>query len=136
MADKKVTKKMVLEGIKVAVENGADFGEVSKEDVMSYVETTIAQLDAKAEKSKERASKKKAEGNAFKDAIAAVLTDEFQTIDDIVAKVDFEDATRAKITARLSQLVKDGAAHKTTVSVGDNKRVAYAAGPAPVEEAE
>ena len=136
MAEKKITKRTVLEAIK-AVAADVDFGEgVTSEDVIAYVDTTIEQLDNKAKKAAERAAERKAKGDELRDAVAAVLTDEYKTIADITAEVDFEDITPAKITARLTQLVKANLAHKTKVDAGGRKVNGYAAGPAPAEDAE
>ena len=139
--EKKVTKKDVLVAIKALVPADAEFvvGDVTVtgEDVAAYADTTLAQLAAKAAKAKERAAEKKVEGDALRDAVLAVLTDEYQPIADIAAKIDVEDVTPAKVTARLTQLVKADLANKTQIKVGDRKVMGYAAGPAPeVEDAE
>jgi len=139
MENTKVTKKVVLEAVKAAAENGADFGAVSAEDVIAYAETTIAQLDAKAAKAKEKAAEKKADGDALRAAVESAVSDEFQTIDEITATVQgmdgYEDVTKSKVTARLTQLVKANAIHKAQVKLEDGRKVmAYALGEAPVEE--
>ena len=133
--EKKITKKEVLMAIKTVAENGAvDFGSVSADDVIAYVDTTIAQLEQKAVKAKERAAQKKAEGDALRDAVQAVLTDKFQTIAAITEQLNIEGLTPAKVTARLTSLVKADLAHKDKVDAGDGRKVnGYAAGPAPVE---
>ena len=139
--EKKITKKDVLVALKEMVAEGAKVtvngNVVTAEDVFAYVDTTLAQLAAKAAKAKERAAEKKVEGDALRDAVLAVLTDKYQPIADIAAKVEFEDVTPAKVTARLTQLVKADLANKTQIKVGDRKVMGYAAGPAPeVEDAE
>lgn len=139
--EKKITKKDVLVALKEMVADDAKVtvngNVVTAEDVFAYVDTTLAQLAAKAAKAKERAAEKKVEGDALRDAVLAVLTDEYQPIADIAAKVEFEDVTPAKVTARLTQLVKADLANKTQIKVGDRKVMGYAAGPAPeVEDAE
>ena len=91
-------------------------------------------MDNKAAKAKERAAEKKAEGDALREAVAAVLTDEYQTIAAIAAQVEGDDITPAKVTARLTQLVKADLAHKTKVKDGERTVNGYAAGPASVEE--
>ena len=141
MSEVKVTKKVVLEAIKAAAENGAEFGEVSAADVIAFAETSIAQLDAKAAKAKERAAKNKAEGDALRAIVESAVSDEYQTIDAITAKVaeteGYEDVTKSKVTARLTQLVKSGAIHKVQGKTEDNRKVMmYALGEAPVEDAE
>lgn len=111
----KVTKAMVLTGVKFAAENGADFGEVSADDVIAYVDTTLAQLAAKAAKAKEKAAEKKAVGDALRDKIESMLTDELQTIDAFVKAIDDEEVTKAKVAYRLAALVKQGKASKGKV---------------------
>ncbi len=142
MADTiKITKKMVLEAVKAAAEAGAEFGEtVTAEDVIAYANTAIAQLDAKAAKAKERAAKNKAAGDELRAVVEGALTDELQTIDTITAAVNavegYEDITKSKVTARLTQLVKAEVAHKEQVKAGDRKVMAYALGAVVAEDAE
>lgn len=137
---KKVTKKMVLEVIeknldRFVYEEGA---EVTEEDVKAYVENSLAQLDARYEKSKERAAKKRAESDALKDAVYAVLTDDAQSISDILPQVEgaAEDITRAKVVNRLSKLVAEGAAEKDTVRVDGSRLTVYKLAGAPAETVE
>ena len=139
MSEVKITKKVVLEAIKVAAES-MDFGEVvTAEDVIAYADTAIAQLDAKAAKAKERAAKNKAEGDELRAAVESAVTDELQTIDAITAAVNamegYEDVTKSKVTARLTQLVKAGSIHKEQIKTEDGRKVmAYANGPATEAE--
>lgn len=131
----KVTKAQVLEAI-IALAKGEEIT-VDTADIVEYAETTIAQLAAKAEKAKARAAEKKANGDELKTAVAAVLTDEYQTVEQIAAQIEGEDITNAKIVARLTALVKAGEAHKTDIKVDNKTRKAYAAGPATdTEDAE
>ena len=51
------------------------------------------------------------------------MTDEFQTIDDIVAQVAEEGVTKAKVTARLTQLVKAEMAEKDQIKADDGRKV-------------
>ena len=141
MAEVKITKKVVLEAIKAAAE-GMDFGDVvTAADVIAYADTAIAQLEAKAAKAKERAAEKKADGDALRAVVENAVSDDLQTIDDITAKVvkteGYEDVTKSKVTARLTQLVKSGVIHKVQVKTEDNRKVmAYALGEAPAENVE
>ena len=137
MADKKVTKvtkKMVLEAIKNVAVNGdpdyVDFGvDVTADDVVDYVDTTLAQLEKKNEKAKERAAEKKADGDALASVIAGVLTDNLQTVDEIVTAVNavdgYADVTKSKVVARLTQLVKANVARKEQVKIDTRKIMAY-----------
>ena len=96
-----------------------------KEDMLTFIDEQVAQLAAKAEKAKERAAARKAEGDELRAVVKSVLTDEAQTIDQIVAQIEGEDVTKAKVTARLSQLVKTGEAVKDMAKVGDRKLTVY-----------
>lgn len=144
MADTvKITKKVVLEAIRTAAEAGSvDFGDVvSADDVIAYADTAIAQLDAKAAKAKEKAAEKKADGDALRAVVEGAVSDELKTIDAITEAVQavdgYEDVTKSKVTARLTQLVKAGSIHKEQVKTEDGRKVmAYALGAAEVEDAE
>lgn len=125
MADVKITKKMVLEAIVKAAKAGVDFEGVTADDVIAYAETTIAQLDGKAAKAKEKAAEKKAEGDALRDAVKAVLTEEPKTITQIVAEINDPELTNAKVVARLTALVNAGEAFKSDVKVENRKVKAY-----------
>ena len=123
--EKKVTKRENFEAI-IAVLNDA-----GREDLAAVVAHEIELLDNKAAKAKANAAKKKTEGDALSDAVAAALTDEFCTIADITAKVEFDgEVSTAKVQYRLNDLVKRGIATKEQVTVGegDSKRklMAYA----------
>lgn len=132
--NEKVTKKVILEAIRRVAEDGVDFGtEVTADDVLAYVDTTIAQLDAKTEKAKERAAKKRAEGDDLRDKVKDLLTDDYQTVADIVAQIDDPEITNAKVVARLTSLCKADLAHKVELKVDKRKVKGYAAGPAPVD---
>lgn len=98
--------------------------EAGHEDLAKVITHEIELLDNKAAKAKATAAKKKTEGDALRDAVQAVLTDELQTIAEITAKVDGEDVTPAKVQFRLNALVGVGIAAKEQVTVGegDGKR--------------
>ena len=137
----KVTKAQVLEALVAYFEDpenavSIELGDVTvnTEDIVEYANTTIEQLAAKATKAKERAAEKKAEGDVLRAAVASVLTTEYQTLDEIFEQIDGEDLTKAKITARLTQLVRSGEAHKTDVKIDGKVRKAYAAGPLPEDQ--
>lgn len=96
-----------------------------RDEMVAFLDEQIASLAAKAEKAKERAAARKAEGDELRAVVQSVLTDEVQTIDAIVAQIEGEDVSKAKVTARLSQLVKAGEAVKEMVSVEGRKLTAY-----------
>lgn len=98
--------------------------------IVEFCENEIAALEKKAEKAKERAAKKRAEGDELKNVVASILTSEFQTISDVAEQIEGEDITVGKISYRLNALVKEGIAVKEDVTVEVNgknsKRKAYA----------
>ena len=129
MAETKTNKREVLAAIKAVAEAGTDFAGVPAEDVISFVDTSIAQLDAKAESSRKRAEAKRAEGDALRGVIAGFVTDVPTTIDDITAAVQgvdgYAEVTKSQVTARLTQLNKLGKVEKSKVKAGDRTLVAY-----------
>ena len=133
MAEKKITKREVFEAVKDYFENGdiAVIGDADAEvDVDAVVEVmtkAIEQLDKKNEAAKKRAAEKKTQGDEVRAAVKAVITDELQTIDQIFEQVEVEgvELTRAKVTARLTQLVKLGEIAKEKVKAGDRTVMGY-----------
>ena len=116
--EKKITKREnFLSIIEVLVEAG-------HEDLANVIKHEIELLQNKAAKAKATAAKKKVEGDALRDAVQAVLTDELATIAEVTAKVEGEDVTSAKVQFRLNALVSAGIASKEQVVVGegDSKR--------------
>lgn len=113
--EKKVTKRENFEAI-IAVLN-----EAGREDLAKVVAHEIELLDNKAAKAKAKAAEKKTEGDALRNAIQAVLTDELATIKEITDKVEGEDITSAKVQFRLNALVNAGIARKEQVTVGEGE---------------
>ena len=98
---------------------------VTGEALQAFAENEIALLDKKAVKAKERAATKKAEGDELTEAVrAAMSTEEFEPIAEIAARVEGEDVTAAKVSYRLTSLVKSGEAVKEqiTVSGGEGQK--------------
>lgn len=120
---KKVTKKEMFTEIKTVLADRAD--------IVEFCEKEIAALDRKAEKAKERAAKKRSEGDELKDIVKSVLTSELQTTADIMEQIEGEEVTIGKISYRLNALVKEGVAWKEDVTIETSegkkvKRKAYA----------
>lgn len=111
----KITKREMY----TAIMNGVATGEFAytAEEISAFCANEIALLDKKAIKAKENAAKKRAEGDELTEAVLAVLTPDFEPIADIAARVDFPDATVAKITNRLSNLYKAGKADKAEIEI-------------------
>jgi hypothetical protein len=105
----------------------AEAGKTEWADVITH---EIELLDNKAAKAKATAAKKKVEGDALRDTVQGVLTDELQTIADITAQIDGDDISTAKVQYRLNALVANGIARKEQVVVGEGeskrKLMAYA----------
>ena len=117
MEEKKMTKKDYFVEIKEVLENA---NEIALAEVMAH---EVELLENKAIKNKERAAQRKIEGDELRDTISNILVDEFQTIDEIVEQLDDEEITKAKVVARLTQLVNLGEAIKEQVKTEDGKKV-------------
>lgn len=118
MNDKKMTKKDYFNAIKEIIETTES---ENKGELIYFIESQIASIDNKAEKAKERAAAKKAQGDALREAVKSVLTDELQTADEICSQIDGEELTVAKVRARLTQLVNLGEASKEDIKTEDGK---------------
>lgn len=122
MADTKITKKDFFAAIRTMVEGIEAVGDIPADKVLEFIDTQVAQIDAKAAKA--RAGEKKAEGDALRAEVAAHITTEFQTADDITALVEgFEDITKAKVVARLTQLVNNNQVEKEQIKTEDGRKV-------------
>ena len=120
MEEKKLTKKDYYALIKEIIENS----EIeSKTELIDFIDKQVAMIDAKAEKAKARAAEKKAVGDELREVVKSLLTNNFQTADQITAQIQDEDVTRAKVIARLGQLVKNNEAEKTDVKTEDGRSV-------------
>lgn len=95
----------------------------NKEELLAFVDKQVEMLDAKADKAKARAAEKRAEGDELRATVKAVLTNEFQGIEDILPQVEGEEITKAKIIARLTQLVKAGEVEKAKAKTEDKKEI-------------
>ena len=126
MAENRITKAMVLEVIGKNVENMTFDGDVTAEDVTAFVETTLAQIAAKAEKNKERAAAKRQAGDELRAQVLGFVTEEWQTRDEIAANFEDEDITPAKVGARLTQLVADGSVVKEKQKIDGKDKMVYA----------
>lgn len=118
--EKKITKKEYYEILKSIVEES----EVeNKEDLVAFIDKQVKTIENKASKAKEKAAEKKAEGDELRAAVKSVLTTESQTIDEILRQIEGEDLSRAKVIARLTQLIKSEEAKREEVKAEDRKRI-------------
>ncbi len=114
---KKITKRTVYETLIKVAEGEAFTDYITAEDLKAFAENELSLMAKKAEKAKERAAEKKAEGDALREVVQSVLTTDYQTIADVTTQIEGEDVTVGKVTRRLSELVRDGLAEKAKVSV-------------------
>lgn len=132
----KVTEAMILTALDaiaadVELQVGEDVVTVTQEDIQNFASKKLAALEHKKEKARENAAKKRAEGDKLGKVAESVLTNEFQTADEVLAAVlkvwdgEEADATRQKVIYRLSNLVKLGRAEKTDVKVDKRTIKAY-----------
>ena len=117
MEEVKMTKKDYFAEIKNVL---VEAGENDLADVMAH---EIELLENKAVKNKERAAARKVAGDELRDTISNILIDDLQTVDEIVEQIEGEDITKAKIVARLTQLVNLNEAVKEQVKTEDGKKV-------------
>ena len=119
MENKKLTKKDYYGMLKdIVLTSDVD----NKEELEAFIDRQIEIIDNKAEKAKERAAEKKAEGDELRAVIKSVLTEDYQSADDILAQLEGEDLSKAKIIARLTQLVNNGDAEKAQAKAEDGKK--------------
>jgi len=109
--ENKITKRDILVHIAEAMADDAV--------VVEFCEKEIASLDAKKVKAAERAAAKRAAGDELQAEIAALLTDEPQTAEQILAQLNDPEGelTKQKVIARMTNLVKFGQASKCDVKV-------------------
>lgn len=99
--------------------------EVSTDDLVEFLQHEVELIAKKGVKSKGA----KAE-DTMKSAIQAMLDADAKPCKDFVnalTEQGFEDVTSAKVTARLSALVRDGLADKTPIKVGKSTLQHYSA---------
>ena len=111
--EKKITKRDNFNAI-IDILNAAD-----RADLANVIAHEIELLDNKAAKAKAKAAEKKVEGDALRDVVEALLTDELQTIADVAAQIDDANVSAAKVQYRLNALVGAGIASKEQVTVGE-----------------
>lgn len=136
MADTKMTKKEMYNGLIATLTDNFEADEV--QEYVDFLQKEIDILDHRAEKEKERRAAKKAEGDDLKDAVKDAIGAEPITaaaIADALAE-DFPEVTKAKVTYRATQLVKDGAIFKVQIKNEEGKKIVAYTTEEPVEDAE
>ena len=128
MTTVKVTKRERYESIKALVEAVGAVEGIDTDGIVAFCDKYIAALATRAEKAKERAAEKRAEGDELQAAVLAALTDELASRQEVTDRIEGEDVTVAKVGYRLTALVKAGVAVKEDLVVegddGKSKKVA------------
>ena len=128
MTTVKVTKRERYESIKALVEAVGAVEGIDTDGIVAFCDKEIAALDTRAEKAKERAAEKRAEGDELQAAVLAALTDKPASRQEITDRIEGEDVTVAKVGYRLTALVKQGLAVKEEIAVtgedGKSKKAA------------
>ena len=123
MTNIKITKKALYNAIATYFTENEDLvieDGITAADVVTFANKEITNLAKKAEYAKSKAATKKTDGDELRAKVLEALSeDEFHIIADIAAKVEGDDVTVAKVTNRLSNLVKAGLAESTEVTVGE-----------------
>ena len=91
--------------------------EEDRADLISFAEHEIDLLDSKAVKAKATAEKNKAADDNIAAKVREYLTNDFQTINEIVAKVNDDDVTAGKVQYRLRTMVEAGEVEKQEISI-------------------
>mgnify|MGYP000213059514 FL=1 len=119
----KLTKKNIYDALINFANSGAmecTIGEekhtITSEELFNFATNEKAQLEKKNVAARKRAADKAA-ADELLNAVASVLTDEFQTIAEVTDCIDGADVTTAKIQYRLNSLVKAGEAEKQEMKV-------------------
>lgn len=142
----KLTKKNIYDALINFANSGAmecTIGEekhtITSEELFNFATNEKAQLEKKNVAARKRAADKAA-ADELLNAVASVLTDEFQTIAEVTDCIDGADVTTAKIQYRLNSLVKAGEAEKQEMKAAgaDGKKrivMGYRLSDKPVNEA-
>ena len=119
--EKKMTKKEMF-GLLLGLLETAEVAE--RDELKNFVAHEIEMIENKAEKAKTYKRKKAAD--VLKEQIYTKLDVlEFRTIHDIVSDFDNADITAAKVSARLTSLVKEGVAIKEEIKIENRKLMGY-----------
>ena len=119
--EKKMTKKEMF-GLLLGLLETAEVAE--RDELKNFVAHEIEMIENKAEKAKTYKRKKTAD--VLKEQIYTKLDAlEFRTIHDIVSDFNDADITAAKVSARLTSLVKEGLAVKEEIKIENRKLMGY-----------
>lgn len=122
---KKATKKEMFEEIKAILTSSPN---MVPTELVDFIDNEIEALNKKAEAARKARDKKKAEVDTLLEEVFACLNDtSFTVIPQIMENFkDNEDITPAKVTARLTKLVRENKVEKDSVNIaaeGEKKKV-------------
>lgn len=128
MSTVKITKRERYESIMALCETVGAVEGFDMDGIVAFCQKEVDALAARAQKAKDRAAEKRAEGDELQSAVLEALTDELATRQEITDRIEGEDISVAKVGYRLTTLVKAGKAVKEEVTVagedGKNRKVA------------
>ena len=117
-----MTKKEILLALKADITAAQVADMVEK---VEFIDSQIAQIEAKAEKAREKAAEKRAAGDELRETVFNTLSAEPKTIPEIVAILDNEEITEAKVRARLSQLFQADRIAKEKIKTEAGEKMGY-----------
>ena len=115
----RITKRDVLIALIEAIDAGdveINDSRITLDDIRDYAEEAMIQIDMKNERSRIKSLARRRETDRLRADVKEALTDEFQTGDEILAKVQGTNITKAKVVSRLSDLIKHNEAVKDNIT--------------------
>ena len=109
-----MTKREVYEALIAA---HVSIPEMNDDELIAFFQNEIANLDKRAERSRNASARKREAGDELKEVIKSLLNTDYQTIADIVDQLEGEDITASKVVYRLNTLVQEGYAEKADVQI-------------------
>jgi hypothetical protein len=113
----KITERNYHETIISILTGKTELTEQLGATLVKYAEGKVAALDARNEKAKEAAAKKKVANDELADRVAGVLTADLVAIADIVTALGDPAVTQGMVINRLTKLVTVGRAVKGEISI-------------------
>lgn len=113
--ENKVSKKVIYQAIIDTMNTGECT--MDPQVIIDMCQNEIDMLERRYDKARERAAEKKAANDELTALIEDLLTNEYQTVADIVNQLNDENMSQQKVVYRLSALAKAGIAEKGEVKV-------------------
>lgn len=113
--ENKVSKKVIYQAIIDTMNTGECT--MDPQVIIDMCQNEIDMLERRYDKARERAAEKKAANDELTTRIENLLTDNYQTVADIVNQLNDENISQQKVVYRLSALAKANIAEKSEVKV-------------------